>query len=553
MMIITMLSHVRLVGPLARGVALLLALATSVAASEPVAATLTLVRSNAAGTKLVPFKSSKPFVVDVALVDGVGTVLFSETLRVEPRSGPTPSDPAAGILRTIGPVKGSVRALVGAGAVALPDDLLADDLALVTTVSQLDKQGEVSKTFAPAPAVPLGWAGFSGGQRLDLASLSVGGDPVLDETGTWVGSVEGLQGPPGDPGAPGSQGLPGLQGEVGAMGEQGDVGPPGDPGADGDMGDTGDQGPQGDQGDDGPDERGRPSVAVDRGRELSRGLEIPLPGQANSLAFDGRHLWASSSFDNEYFKVRASDGALLASVDPPALANLGPVVWTGASLWVASFPGDAHELEPDTGVILKTATLPSGAKLLVYDGRFLWVANEFAETLSKVSAKSGAVLDTIALTGSPNALLFDGAALWVSYASSSDVDRFDPGSGALLGTSTMPDATATGAMVHVEGSVFVGGLNRVNRFDAGSGVYVQSYNLGSGTGSRGLASDGQRLWVTHSDSGGHRMSCYRISDGQLLDRVIGVDDGTFTDAVFDGNGVWCIARDDMSNWSLARF
>ena len=86
-------------------------------------------------------------------------------------------------------------------------------------------------------------------------SISVGGQPVIDENGRWVGEIAGLQGPQGERGEVGPQGPQGEQGPQGDQGIQGPVGPQGDQGIQGLVGlqgDQGIQGPVGPQGDQAP-------------------------------------------------------------------------------------------------------------------------------------------------------------------------------------------------------------------------------------------------------------------------------------------------------------
>lgn len=91
---------------------------------------------------------------------------------------------------------------------------------------------------------------------IDLAgSFAINGSPVIDASGTWVGSPTGLvgpQGPQGDVGAQGPPGAPGTQGATGPQGTQGATGPQGP------QGDTGPQGPEGPQGPSG----GNPKTVV---------------------------------------------------------------------------------------------------------------------------------------------------------------------------------------------------------------------------------------------------------------------------------------------------
>jgi len=55
-----------------------------------------------------------------------------------------------------------------------------------------------------------------GGSLIVTQSLSIGGTPIINAQGEWVGSPTGLQGPQGDPGAQGEQGPQGPEGPAGA-------------------------------------------------------------------------------------------------------------------------------------------------------------------------------------------------------------------------------------------------------------------------------------------------------------------------------------------------
>lgn len=85
--------------------------------------------------------------------------------------------------------------------------------------------------------------------EIHAKSLSIGGKPVIDTEGTWVGAQMGLVGPIGAPGPMGPAGLPGASG---APGPQGDVGPTGPVGPMGSVGPSGGAGPTGPIGATGP-------------------------------------------------------------------------------------------------------------------------------------------------------------------------------------------------------------------------------------------------------------------------------------------------------------
>ena len=82
--------------------------------------------------------------------------------------------------------------------------------------------------------------------NLDVATVAIGGEVVIDQNGRWVGNPTGLRGP---------QGVQGDQGEVGPRGPQGPQGPQGIQGDRGVDGVAGEQGAQG--------ERGSPDTPLD--------------------------------------------------------------------------------------------------------------------------------------------------------------------------------------------------------------------------------------------------------------------------------------------------
>ncbi|QDU65127.1 hypothetical protein [Engelhardtia mirabilis] len=83
---------------------------------------------------------------------------------------------------------------------------------------------------------------------VDATQVSVGGSPVIDGAGNWVGSPSGLVGPQGPIGPTGPTGPKGDKGATGATGATGPVGPKGSTGATGATGPAGATGPIGPQG-----------------------------------------------------------------------------------------------------------------------------------------------------------------------------------------------------------------------------------------------------------------------------------------------------------------
>ena len=124
------------------------------------------------------------------------------------------------------------------------------------TPAQVTRHRLVSAPYAlqAESAAGAGAAADVAGQDIAPRSVAVGGSPVIDATGQWVGAPIAVPGPTGPQGPQGPQGIPGTDGATGPVGPTGDpgpVGPPGDDGAPGPQGPTGPTGPAAPDGADG--------------------------------------------------------------------------------------------------------------------------------------------------------------------------------------------------------------------------------------------------------------------------------------------------------------
>jgi hypothetical protein len=242
-------------------VVLLVADASAQFGTSTISVEALLYKSNAKGTSFTKYESSNPFLVTVRLYDGTGGnhVLkesggpWEETFTVTPKSV-QPSAPAVGEISNPVTVKWSIHLVLGA-VTPLPDNLAELELWMTTQVTTL-KKGVPKTVYFESPPQPISIGAVTDGQQINPQSISVGGVPVIDSFGNWVGNpiqgTVGTQGPPGPAGPPGADGPPGSQGGTGAQGPEGLPGPPGPPGSTGAAGPPGGAGPVGPQGDVGP-------------------------------------------------------------------------------------------------------------------------------------------------------------------------------------------------------------------------------------------------------------------------------------------------------------
>jgi hypothetical protein len=135
---------------------------------------------------------------------------------------------------------------------------------------------------------------------VNVRSLHVGKNPVIDAGGKWVGPSTGLIGPKGDkgdPGIPGPKGDRGDSGPQGPRGERGFDGALGPAGPKGDKGDPGIQGPSGEKGEAGP-----PGLRGERGPEGLQGLSGPK-GDKGDPGKPGDGCW----YDDQTQRIRCGE------------------------------------------------------------------------------------------------------------------------------------------------------------------------------------------------------------------------------------------------------
>jgi YVTN family beta-propeller protein len=133
---------------------------------------------------------------------------------------------------------------------------------------------------------------------------------------------------------------------------------------------------------------------------------------------------------------------------------LAPVLVASLALAHGAHPvADVHQAPP------AAIHVGSGPEAILFDGRSLWVANQFGNTVSRIDPASGEVLATVRVGNRPIALAFDGTLVW---------------------TANLLDNTVTGVRA-TDGEIM-----RVVTVPAGPG---------------GLAVEGGSLWVACRDAG----------------------------------------------------
>ena len=216
----------------------------------------------------------------------------------------------------------------------------------------------------------------------------------------------------------------------------------------------------------------------------------------HDVAFDGANIWVTNHGASGVTKLRASDGTALGTFFVGA-TPVG-IAFDGANVWATSFSGGfVRRIRASDGGDLGsfgTGTQPWG---VAFDGASIWVTNNGSANVTKLRASDGANLGSFAVGPNPHGVVFDGANIWVANESSgnpalSSVTKLRASDGANLGSfavGSFPYALA------FDGThIWVAASGGVNKLRASDGVSLGTFPAG---GTRGVAFDGANIWVTN--------------------------------------------------------
>jgi hypothetical protein len=271
---------------------------------------------------------------------------------------------------------------------------------------------------------------------------------------------------------------------------------------------------------------------------------------------DGADLWVANYGSGAVSQVQASNGKLLgtwtgADSASDVLIARGRVFVTGAIYPLSKLYVINPQQAPGTVTTL-VHDLPDRPISITFDGFYIWTANYWANSISKINPNSGAHTDFAGFSGA-NGIIFDGSFLWVSSYVNNQITKVDLNGTPLL---SLPTGSYPGELTYDGVNIWVpnksaNSLTVIRVSDSQGNPLATPFVLATLTGNglagpRETAFDGQRIMVANYD--GNSVSLWRATDLTPL--------GSFTGAP----GAWAVCSDGINFWitlssddSVARF
>jgi hypothetical protein len=198
--------------------------------------------------------------------------------------------------------------------------------------------------------------------------------------------------------------------------------------------------------------------------------------------------------------LEASPGDVLIILPAPGDCPTG-LTYDGKDLWVADdFQDKIYKVDPCTGLVISSFASPGPEPSgLAWDGNCLWSADLSDDKISKISFPGATIVNSFPSPAShPAALTWDGNYLWTSDLAEKKIYKVDSSNGSVVTSFYSPGDYPNG--LAWDGNflwvvdVWTHGLYQV---DPSDGSVITSFTA-PGTWHRGLAWDGKYLWLVDS-------------------------------------------------------
>jgi len=233
-------------------------------------------------------------------------------------------------------------------------------------------------------------------------------------------------------------------------------------------------------------------VIPDEGEDAVVGAGVPT-----DLAAAGGLIWVLDPFASTVTILNPTEARVLQTIEAHGRA----IAATADAVWLADDINDAvHRIDPRTRTLVVSIDLPagSGPSALAATADAVWVVNALSGLLSRIDPRTNeVVIARLALASTPTSVAAGDGAVWVASEGADVVIQVDPDTNRVVGQQTACDRPTDLLVVGGDVVVACAGDRSVWRIRGTGGQPIITEVDGVPSG---LASDGERVWVTVRES-----------------------------------------------------
>ncbi len=192
----------------------------------------------------------------------------------------------------------------------------------------------------------------------------------------------------------------------------------------------------------------------------------------------------------------ASPGDIISSNGIPSSHPTG-LTFDGKNIWMADrFSDSLYAVNPGDGSVEKTISAPGFIpRGLAWDGKYLWCVDGEENRIIQLDIKTGMAINSIeSPTSNPHGLTWDGKYLWLGDAGSRKISRISTDDGTTIVSHQAPSRNTDG-LTWWNGYIWCSDRrdDKIYLVDSEHGEVVFGFDS-PGKYPRGLATDGKVLW-----------------------------------------------------------
>ena len=222
---------------------------------------------------------------------------------------------------------------------------------------------------------------------------------------------------------------------------------------------------------------------------------VDVEGEPIKITYDGEFLWVAH-FTEPIVSKLSTDGEIIGVYDTGE--SPGGIFRNGDEIWVANGMSNfISKISRDTGETLAEYPIGGGEMpgpyAMEFDGKNLWVANYFENTLERLNL-NGEVIQTINPGFDPVSIVYDGKNLWVVLVDEDSIALIDD-EGEIESTHPVPNGPRE--VIYDGKNLWVVSFDekKISRLDLEGKVEGE---LSLGGGPWAISHDGENIWVADS-------------------------------------------------------